>query len=86
MDGILAPWHWIIIIGIVLLVFGPKRLPELGSSLGKSITSFKKGLHEVHEEVSTSMAQAETREPAAPAELVAAQSSVVEGDEAKPQA
>ena len=86
MDGILAPWHWIILVVVVLLVFGPKKLPELGSSLGKSITSFKRGLHEVHEEVSTSIAQAETREPAAPVELVAAQSTVVEGDEAKPQA
>ncbi len=30
---------------VALLVFGPKRLPDLGLSLGKAITSFKKGLH-----------------------------------------
>jgi sec-independent protein translocase protein TatA len=31
----------ILIIGVVLLLFGPKRLPELGKSLGKSIKNFK---------------------------------------------
>ena len=36
MEGILAPWHWIIIILVVMLVFGPKKLPELGNSLGKA--------------------------------------------------
>lgn len=36
----------IIIAGIVLLLFGAKRLPELGSSVGKGIKNFKKGLKE----------------------------------------
>jgi sec-independent protein translocase protein TatA len=85
MDGILAPWHWIILMVVVLLVFGPKRLPELGNSLGRSITSFKSGLKDVQSEISTSMAENETREPATPPELVATHSTVVQEDAVKPQ-
>ena len=39
----------IIILAIAFLVFGGKKLPELGSGLGKAIGSFKKGLGEVEE-------------------------------------
>lgn len=42
--------HWIII-GIVLLIFfGPGRLPALGQSLGKAIRGFKQGLNEIDTE------------------------------------
>ena len=34
----------LVLLGIVLLLFGPKRLPELASSLGKSIKLFKEGM------------------------------------------
>jgi sec-independent protein translocase protein TatA len=37
----------VIILGIAFLVFGGKKLPEIGSGLGKAISSFKNGLHEV---------------------------------------
>ena len=39
----------VVILAIAFLVFGGKKLPELGSGLGKAITSFKKGLHDVEE-------------------------------------
>ncbi len=39
-------WDWAIILVIVLVLFGGKRLPELAKSLGRSISSFKKGLKE----------------------------------------
>ncbi len=39
----------IVILGIAFLVFGGKRLPELGSGLGKAITSFRKGLRDVED-------------------------------------
>jgi sec-independent protein translocase protein TatA len=81
MEGILAPWHWIIIIAVVLLVFGPKKLPELGNSLGKSITGFKRGLKEVGPEVTTPMAEADKSEQTSPAEPGIAQASATDGDE-----
>ncbi|MCK4838867.1 MAG: twin-arginine translocase TatA/TatE family subunit [Desulfobulbaceae bacterium] len=37
----------IMILGIAFLVFGGKKLPEIGAGLGKGISSFKKGLREV---------------------------------------
>jgi sec-independent protein translocase protein TatA len=41
----------LIILLIVLLVFGAKRLPEMGSALGKGIREFKKSIKEVQESV-----------------------------------
>lgn len=37
----------IVILIVALLIFGPKRLPEMGASIGKSISAFKKGMSEV---------------------------------------
>jgi sec-independent protein translocase protein TatA len=39
-------WQILIVLVIVLLLFGPKRLPGLGKSLGESIRGFKKGITE----------------------------------------
>ena len=39
----------IVILSIAFLVFGGKKLPELGSGLGKAITSFKKGINDVEQ-------------------------------------
>jgi sec-independent protein translocase protein TatA len=41
----------IVILGIAFLVFGGKKLPEIGAGLGKGISSFKKGLREVEDNV-----------------------------------
>jgi sec-independent protein translocase protein TatA len=40
-EGLLQPMHLIVIFGIALLVFGPKKLPELGRGLGEGIRGFK---------------------------------------------
>jgi sec-independent protein translocase protein TatA len=37
----------IIVVVIALLIFGPKKLPEMGASIGKSIKEFKKGMSEL---------------------------------------
>lgn len=42
--------EWIIILLVFVLLFGAKKLPELGSSVGKSIKNFKKGIGEGKEE------------------------------------
>ena len=38
--------EWLIILAVAVLLFGAKKLPDLASSMGKSVTNFKKGLKE----------------------------------------
>jgi sec-independent protein translocase protein TatA len=40
-DGLFQPMHLIVVLFIALMVFGPKKLPELGKGLGDGIRSFK---------------------------------------------
>jgi sec-independent protein translocase protein TatA len=44
--GAMSIWHWLIVLVIVLLVFGTKRLTGLGSDLGAAIKGFRKSLSE----------------------------------------
>jgi TatA/E family protein of Tat protein translocase len=46
----LAPWHWIVVAGIALLLFGGRKLPELGKGLGEGFRSFKDGLKGIDSE------------------------------------
>ena len=48
-EGLAQPMHLILILLIVLVVFGPGKLPELGAGLGKSIREFKKAMKEGQE-------------------------------------
>ncbi len=50
-------WEIVIVVVLVLIIFGPKKLPELGSSLGKSIRGFKKGLKENKDEIASTVAE-----------------------------
>ena len=61
--------HWqelIILVVIALLIWGPKRLPEMGSSVGKTIKEFQKSMREV----------TEPEKPATPAALPQADAQV----------
>lgn len=42
--GSMSAAHWLIVLVIVLLVFGPKRLGSLGKGLGEGIRSFREGI------------------------------------------
>ena len=50
MNGWFGPWELLIVLGIVLLVFGPKRLPSLGRSLGQGARSFKEAITGRHKD------------------------------------
>ncbi|MFZ5426516.1 MAG: Sec-independent protein translocase subunit TatA/TatB [Thermodesulfobacteriota bacterium] len=41
-----SPWQWLIVLAIVLLLFGPGRLGNLGRDLGKSIKEFKGAMND----------------------------------------
>ncbi len=51
MFGNLGMWEVLLILLIVLLVFGAKRLPEMGAAMGKGIREFKKSLKDVQQNV-----------------------------------
>ena len=55
MPSWIGPWEIVLVVVLALLIFGPKKLPDLGSSLGRSITGFRKGLKETKEDVSDAM-------------------------------
>jgi sec-independent protein translocase protein TatA len=42
--GTLSIWHWLIVLAIVVLIFGTKKLRTLGGDLGAAIKNFKGGL------------------------------------------
>ncbi len=44
--GSFSIWHWVVVLLIVALLFGTKKLRNVGSDLGSAIKSFKKGLQE----------------------------------------
>jgi sec-independent protein translocase protein TatA len=69
MPGWIGPWELLILLLVVLLVFGPKRLPEMGRSLGKGMREFKDSISgkdepEEQPEITTTTADRE-RDPVA---------------------
>lgn len=62
--GSLSVWHWLIVLLIVVLVFGTKKLKNLGGDLGGAVKGFKDGMRD------GSAAPTEEK-PAAPAQQVA---------------
>lgn len=48
--GMLGPWQIVLILAIVLLLFGGKKIPELMKGLGKGIRNFKEGMNNPDEE------------------------------------
>jgi sec-independent protein translocase protein TatA len=49
----MGPSHWqlLIVLIIILLIFGPKKLPQLARSIGKSVGELKKGLSGINEDI-----------------------------------
>ena len=44
-EGIFQPMHLLVIVGLALLLFGPKKLPELGKGIGEGIRGFKSAIN-----------------------------------------
>jgi sec-independent protein translocase protein TatA len=42
--GSLSIWHWLIVLVVVMLIFGTKKLGNMGSDLGKAVKGFKDGV------------------------------------------
>ena len=63
--GSFSIWHWVIVLVIVMLVFGTKKLGNIGSDLGKAVKGFKDGVKGADED-----------KPAAPSTQVADKSTI----------
>jgi len=53
--AMLGGWEIVLILAVVLILFGAKKLPELAKGLGTGIKEFKKATREVTDEISTAM-------------------------------
>ena len=56
-EGLFQPMHLLLIFVIALLVFGPKKLPDLGKALGESIREFKKAISGDEEDSASRLSQ-----------------------------
>jgi len=70
--GIIEPWHLLLILLIVLIIFGPGKLPELGKAMGKTIREFRQAssntIEDLQEKAKPAEVQAATvKEPETPA-------------------
>ncbi|HEY1297847.1 MAG TPA: twin-arginine translocase TatA/TatE family subunit [Chloroflexota bacterium] len=67
--GVLQPWHVIVVLVIVLVIFGPGKLPMLGKAVGDTVKDFKKAVSEEPkpEEAATVAAPTAVAAPPAPA-------------------
>ena len=62
----LEPWHIVLLVAVVLVVFGPKRLPEIGRSMGEPIREFRKATSELGDSVKAGLAEPTVAQPTPP--------------------
>lgn len=69
--GSLSIWHWLIVLVIVVLVFGTKKLRNIGQDLGGAVKGFKEGMKD---------GDAEASGGNAPTQKIAADEQVIDGE------
>jgi sec-independent protein translocase protein TatA len=72
----LEPWHLLIIAGVVVLMFGAKRLPDSARSLGRSMRIFRSEMHEAKQNPAVDQAAAATTDTPIAATPIAAPAPV----------
>jgi sec-independent protein translocase protein TatA len=56
-------FHWpelLVVMGVALLIFGPRRLPEMGSAIGKTFKEFRKSVNEITEQTKVELPTPQT--------------------------
>ena len=72
--GSMSIWHWLVVLVIVMLVFGTKKLGNMGSDLGKAVKGFKDGVRGDEEEAAKQAQQ--QQQPPAPPQQVADKTTI----------
>jgi sec-independent protein translocase protein TatA len=67
-DNILSPVHLLVVLGVALLVLGPKRLPEVGRAIGRSIHDMRSAIDDVKPSREELLGTVKTDAPPAPAD------------------
>lgn len=75
--GTFSIWHWLIVLVVVVLLFGTKKLRNVGGDLGAAIRSFRKGLNEAQDGEADKLESGS--KPADPARLDAEQTKTRSG-------
>jgi sec-independent protein translocase protein TatA len=77
--GPLGVWEILIILVVILLVFGPRRLPEMAKGIGQSVREFRKGIRDIKDDIAkddepkkVSVVETPAPPPAQPTPYVAA--------------
>ncbi len=58
--GSMSIWHWLIVLVIIMLVFGTKKLRNIGSDLGGAVKGFKEGVKEGTDKAAAESSSAKT--------------------------
>jgi sec-independent protein translocase protein TatA len=66
MGDLLQPWHIIVLLVVAFLLFGARRLPELGKGLGEGLKGFKEGLKGIADPPPAQPTQQQNAAPAPP--------------------
>jgi sec-independent protein translocase protein TatA len=86
--GLLSHWPLILILVVVLIIFGPGKLPQIGGAIGTAIKEFRKATSELKDDISRSTEQHEPDPPVTGASFPqpAATTATPSEPEAKPEA
>lgn len=71
MGDLLQPWHLLVLAAVAFLLFGAKRLPELGKGLGEGLKGFREGIRGITDPAPTAppvQQQTQVQPPAPPAQ------------------
>ncbi len=66
MGDLLQPWHLLILLGLAVLLFGGRKLPELGKGLGEGLRGFKDGMKGITDEPNAKTTPGETAHTVTP--------------------
>jgi sec-independent protein translocase protein TatA len=61
-EGLFQPMHLLVILGLAILMFGPKKLPELGKGIGEGIRGFKSAMRNEEEQSTDVLADGANKE------------------------
>ena len=81
--GGLGPWEIILILAVVLVLFGAKKLPELAKGMGQGIKEFKKASRGVNDELERAMDDTPTYTPPPTSQITEETTETSKGDDSK---